>query len=544
MKESRESSPDVLFVNPSQARVYHPGLESAAYPAFEPPYLAALTAEFIRKRGYGVDILDANVLGLSPEQAARRISETNPGLTHIIVHGNQPSASSQLMDWVSDVCTNVKASGSNTKILLSGTHPAALPQRTLEEEACDFVGRGDGFRTVESLLRGAPNNQVPGLWFKENGRAVQGLPSKLMSSQELGRELPKAAWDLLPVKDYRAHDWHSLENLDARQPYAAIYTSFGCPFECNFCCINAPFNEEGTQNNVIRFRDPTDVADEIEFLVREKGVRNIKIIDEMFVLDKRHYMGIANQLIQRGLGDKLNIWAYARVDTIRESTLETLRSAGIRWFALGIESASAHVRDGIEKGRFGHEQIAKNVATVQNAGIYVIGNFIFGLPDDTRETMEDTLALAQDLNCERPNFYCAMAYPGSELHRMAQNTSQMLRQSSSKTVYHKGSLTVLDGSQFLPVPSDWNPRRALLPEDNGGPGWIGYSQHAYETWPLPTANLHPAEIVAFRDQALSRYFNDPRYSAMLSNKFGKSNSERFIRVNSKAPSKRLVSEVK
>jgi len=538
-RNTEKSELDLLLVNPSHTRVYHEGLEAEGYPALESPYLAALTAEFARNRGYGADILDANVLGLSSDEATARIVEANSRLTQIIVHGNQPSASSQLMGWVGEVCQKVKDSDSETKILLTGTHPAALPRKTLEEEACDFVGRGDGFDTATALLKGAPNSQVPGLWYKESGKVVQGLPSKLMTNDDLSRGLSRAAWDLLPVKEYRAHDWHALEDLDNRQPYGAVYTSFGCPFECSFCCINAPFNEEGETKNAIRFRNPKDVVDEIQFLVEEHGVRNLKIIDEMFVLDRRHYMSIAKELITRGLGERLNIWAYARVDTLREDTLDTLRQAGIRWLALGIESASDHVRDGIEKGRFGYEQIAKNVAMVQNAGIYVVGNFIFGLPDDTNRTMQETLDLSLELNCERPNFYCAMAYPGSELHRMAQNTSRTLKRAQSE-VYQRGSLAVLD--RLLPVPKDWNPNRALLPEDEGGPGWLGYSQHAYETWPLPTEHLHPGEIIAFRDQALAAYFTNKGYSEMLAQRFGVENAQKFIKVNAKAPSRRLVVE--
>jgi len=176
---------------------------------------------------------------------------------------------------------------------------------------------------------------------------------------------------------------------------------------------------------------------------------------------------------------------------------------------------------------------------VQNAGIYVVGNFIFGLPDDTNRTMQETLDLSLELNCERPNFYCAMAYPGSELHRMAQNTSRTLKRAQSE-VYQRGSLAVLD--RLLPVPKDWNPNRALLPEDEGGPGWLGYSQHAYETWPLPTEHLHPGEIIAFRDQALAAYFTNKGYSEMLAQRFGVENAQKFIKVNAKAPSRRLVVE--
>src|SRR4029077_8174497 len=179
-----------------------------------------------------------------------------------------------------------------------------------------------------------------------------------------------------------------------------------------------------------------------ELLVTKYGVRNIKFVDEMFVLNRAHVLGVCDEITKRGLGEKINIWAYARVDTVKDEFLEPLRRAGFRWLALGIESASKHVRDGVEKGRFGSEEIIKTVRKVQDAGINVIGNYIFGLPDDTHDTMRETLDLALEANCEFANFYCAMAYPGSKLYTLA-------------------------------LQNNWQ-----LPES-----WIGYSQHSYETHP-------------------------------------------------------------
>src|SRR5207249_1869902 len=96
-----------------------------------------------------------------------------------------------------------------------------------------------------------------------------------------------------------------------------------------------------------------------------------------------------------------------------------LRAAGFRWLALGIESASKFVRDGVDKGRFQDDDIIKVVRKIQAAGINVIGNYIFGLPDDTRESMQATLDMAIEANCEFANFYSAMAYPGSKLYTLA-----------------------------------------------------------------------------------------------------------------------------
>jgi radical SAM superfamily enzyme YgiQ (UPF0313 family) len=195
------------------------------------------------------------------------------------------------------------------------------------------------------------------------------------------------------------------------------------------------------------------------------------------VLNKAHVLGICDRIIERGYD--LNIWAYARVDTVKDEFVDKLRRAGFRWLALGIESGSKHVRDGVEKGRFGSAEILKVVRKLQDAGINVIGNYIFGLPDDTQATMRETLELAIEANCEFANFYCAMAYPGSKLYQMA-----------------------LEQRWELPAT------------------WIGYSQHSYESHPLRTEALTSAEVLKFRDQAFTRYFTNPRYLDLVSRRFG------------------------
>ena len=501
---------DVVIINPAQSGVYQPAQERAEYPAFEPPYLGLLTAATIREKGYSSAVVDSNAEGLSPEKTAQEILNYKPRIAHIIVHGNQPSASSQLMNWTNNLTNNLSESSNRPLIVLSGTHPSALPEQTLKESRGDVIIRGDGFNTLLDLLEGRPFSETRGALYLSNKLLASGPQDKLASSEELAR-LPFAAWDLVDISKYRAHDWHSLENLSARQPYAAIYTSFGCPFSCTFCCINSPFNNDGKNRNTIRFRSPQKIVDELEMLV-SKGVRNVKIIDEMFIFNPRHYVAIANEIVKRDLGDKLNMWAYARVDTVKEGNLDLLKKAGFNWLGIGIESGSAHVRDGSEKTLVDSD-IKGIVKKIQSHGINVVGNYIFGLPDDTLESMEQTLQLARDVGADRPNFYCAMAYPGSELHRMAQQGR-------------------------LPRPVEWPAGRALLPEDQNGPGWIGYSQHAYQTWPLPTAKLMPEQVLDFRDKSL-QYFVRPEYRTIVESKFGKSTADLFCEPNAKTP-KRMI----
>ena len=142
----------------------------------------------------------------------------------------------------------------------------------------------------------------------------------------------------------------------------------------------------------------------------------MKFADEMFVLNERHVLAICDLLIERRYD--LNIWAYARVDTVKDGMLDKLKRAGFNWLALGIEAADERVLTDVDK-RYRVEEVHETVRKIKSAGINIIGNYIFGLPEDTAETMLGTLDLALELNCEFANFYSAMAYPGSPLYEKA-----------------------------------------------------------------------------------------------------------------------------
>jgi len=506
---------DLLLINaPSREKVYG---EISKFAAIETPVWAGLIAQYCLNTGFSVEILDAEADGLNIVETAQIIHTLNPHLAVFCVHGIQPSASTQCMPVAIAINLLLKQIDCNIKTMALGTHPSALPDQTLKE-GFDFVCEGEGPYVITAVLKGlseannkkgtttfAYNFQWPmGLWCLNNGSVDRSSFGSSPNVKDLDKELPGQAWQLLDMKKYRAHNWHLFSgNKDGG--YASIQTSLGCPYACSFCCINTPFGGPG-----YRVWSPANVAVQIHKLVHVYGITNIKIADEMFVLNRQHVHQICNSLNMLRLGDKLNMWAYARVDTLKdEALLAHMRKAGIRWLGVGIESSSKHVRDGVEKGKFTDEDIVKVVERVRSHDISVAANYIFGLPDDTHATMSDTLSLAMSLNTEWANFYCTMAYPGSHLHVQAK----------------------MEG---------WG-----LPEDPGGPGWIGYSQHSYETFPLAASgSLSAAEILQFRDKAFYSYFSRSSYQDMLEKKFGLEAVKEIEKVLALPPLRRKLLEGK
>ena len=473
---------DILFIHPNASRKIYQDL-AKDFSAIEPPIWAGMLAGHCRVKGFSVDILDAEALHLNDEQAAAKIKESNPRVVCFVVYGQQPSASSQNMAGAVGLADIVKDNTPGIKIAFVGGHVAALSREVLENHlAIDFVCQNEGVYTLSNLLKTDLLDKlelVDGLGWRKNGVIVLNKPSPIVAKEDLPRDLPGIAWDLLPIKNYRTALWHAYPNGSKRQPFAALYTSLGCPMRCSFCMINIinrQDNEFSDGSAVFRYWDPEHIIKEFDYFAAQ-GITNIKIADELFVLRADHFMKICEMIIERGY--KFNIWCYSRVDTVKSQYLETLKKAGVNWLALGIESGNTKVRKDETKGRFDDVDIRGVVGKIRDHGINVIGNYIFGLPEDDMDSMKMTLDLAIEMNTEEANFYSAMAYPGSPLYGIAKKEGWKL-------------------------PSTYT----------------GFSQHSYECQPLPTKYLSANQVLAFRDEAWMKYHTNPKFLELLKTKFG------------------------
>tara|TARA_R110001592_G_scaffold63114_2_gene193255 strand:- start:6190 stop:7698 length:1509 start_codon:yes stop_codon:yes gene_type:complete len=476
---------DVIFVHPNASKKIYQDLNKK-YSAIETPLWAGLLANRARLDGYDAKIIDCEAENIDSQSAAKKIGALSPKLAVIVVYGQQPSASTQNMEGASVLCDMLHEHYPNIKTLLVGLHPSAVSRKTMQMEKANFVCQGEGPKTISGLLEIDMDDKeqlktVPGLWYRDEELIKCNTPAPIITQENLHTELPGVAWDMLPMEKYRTSNWHAMSNNGDRSAFASIYTSLGCPFQCSFCCINAPFGNNNLENwnygrNKFRFWDTDFIMEEFKKL-HDMGIKNVKIADEMFVYNKKHFLEICHRLIEKEYN--FNIWAYARIDTVKKEYLKVLKDAGVNWLALGIESGNAEVRKDVVKGKFTDVNIRTLVEEIQSAGINIIGNYIFGLPEDDIGSMQDTLDLAIDLNCEFSNFYCTMAYPGSKLYLDAMANEEQLPES-----------------------------------------YVGYSQHSYESKPLPTKHLTSAEVLGFRDDAFLKYYKNPKYLDMVENNFG------------------------
>lgn len=498
---------DVLFVNADSSLQAYQGL-AKTYSAIEPPTWALLLAQSCRAKDFGAAILDCDAEKLSLADAVSRIQSANPRLVVFVVYGQNPNSGTTGMIGASALANELRQQHPEFPVCFVGSHTSALPLEVLQLPFVDFVLLNEGVYALHNLLRtdlSSGLGAVKGIGYKaadSSGtiRSILNEPQSVVPQDRMDIDMPGYAWDLLPYRSrpldlYRAHFWHAEFDHEKRTPFAAIYTSLGCTFACDFCMINIinrvdnGSGVDAAQSRGMRFWSPKLIAGELETLSK-LGVETIRISDEMFFLNRKYYEPLLQEIIERKL--RLRMWAYARVDTVRHEYIELFREAGINWLALGIEAGNQTVRQEVSKGSFQEVNIRAVCEKVRAGGMNVISNYIFGFPDDTLQTMGETLDLALELNTEMANMYPCQALPGSPMYYMAKQHG-------------------------------W-----ALPET-----YSGYAFLSYDSQPLPTKHVTSADVLQFRDDAWQKYFSNPAYLQLVETKFGekeRANVEAMARV--------------
>ena len=333
------------------------------------------------------------------------------------------------------------------------------------------------------FLRGLQENAVVEIWptgnhpsahVQEQAGIVE-VQRAIGSRGELVTQLPAGVTRYSPTghynpSHYRAHNWHAWGTPWPRSPYATVHTSASCPHVCAFCSVRDYYGTVWSERAI------KEVLHDLDSL-SAAGTHHVKIMDELFVRRTPRFKELIHAMA--GYGDTLNFWGYARVDSVDPALLPDMKSAGINWVCLGIESGDPDIRASMHKGTFTNRQVRDVVCALQDAGIAVLGNFLFGFPDDTADTMERTYQFAVELDCEYANFYAMVAYPGTELEKLARATNWALPTGPSQ-----------------------------------------YAQYSRDFLPLPTHALSATEVLRFRDRAWHEYHSRASYLELVRRRFG------------------------
>ena len=297
-----------------------------------------------------------------------------------------------------ETARRIKVQNPATITILTGPHVTILPEESLKAGAgaIDIVCRGEFDYAVKELCEGREWERVEGISFLRNGKTVHTPDRPILTDLDsLPFVAPIYKRDL-PIKEYVIPHFKS--------PYVAIYTSRGCPAKCTFCLWPQTYSGQK-----MRTRSPQSVYEEVKWIKENlPEVRDISFDDDTFSADRKHARAVAELIKPLGVSWVIN--ARANCDY---ETLKIMRDAGLHHVIVGFETGNAQILKNIKKG-VSREQAIQFVKDCKKLGITIHGAFIMGLPGETRETIQETIAFAKMLDLESIQVSLASPYPGTE----------------------------------------------------------------------------------------------------------------------------------
>ncbi|MFA6357361.1 MAG: radical SAM protein [Candidatus Omnitrophota bacterium] len=384
----------ILLINPSSEL----NIEAKKYSRFVsplPPSGIAYIAAVLEANGFEVFIEDQFASKISNKQLIDKIKYLSPQIIGF-------SCLTTAMSNVSLLIKEIRELDKEIRIVLGNIHATLFTKEVLEQGLADIVVRREGeFSTLEAvsaLSNKTALESVKGISFKKNGNIIHNPDRELIEDLSV---LPYPAWHLFDLKLYTNFPVIGVYN----EIILPIQASRGCPYRCYFCSQDKIYP-------VSRYRKIKEVVDEIEFLCGKFNVKHFGFNDAYFPFSIDHGMEFCDEIIRRKLHKKIRWITETRVDKVNFELLKRMKEAGLRLLLYGFESGNQKILDGINKTTT-IEQARQAAKMTKEAGIFISGLFILGLPGETHQTCLDTIRFAKELDPEIAKFNIAVPFPGS-----------------------------------------------------------------------------------------------------------------------------------
>ncbi|MBN1478450.1 radical SAM protein [Candidatus Sumerlaeota bacterium] len=303
-----------------------------------------------------------------------------------------------------DLCTAARAKEllPECMTLAKGALFEAQDLRPISEcEALDGVLRGEHEHACREIAEGRPLNEIQSVSWRNGSRVVHNPDRPFEENLDA---IPFPARHLVDNRLYRRPDTGALQTT--------LVANRGCPHTCIYCLAQ---QVAGAKH---RRRSPENIAAEIRECIEHHGIRSFLFRSDLFTAKRSWVMDLCDHLVETGLADEIDWSCNSRVDTIDEEMLTAMRRAGCFMIAYGVESGDQEILDRLQK-RATVEQAHRAVKLTKAAGIKVSAYFLLGLPWDTRETIDDQIRFACEIDPDVAEFFYVYPFPGTELHRIA-----------------------------------------------------------------------------------------------------------------------------
>ncbi len=416
----------ILFVEPpptldwtvgskvSKAGRRHPCLNETGEQVYS--YQNLSCAAVLRNAGHSVEYLHCPTQQLDVTLTKSEITRRNPDALVIMVeHINAPAA------W--EVSRHAKDGGA--AVVWVGPFVTALHDNEIKRACVDFILRKEWDYSVESLVRAIGAREdfstIRGLTWKDSSGAVRTNPDVD----------PIADLDSLPIPAYDLVDLGKFyESVFVAFPAATMITSRGCPFSCIFCSY-----PQTIYGHKYRAMSPERVVREIEYLVGDRGVREIRIDDDTFNVDRQRAIDICKLLVERKV--KVLYSVQARPALMTDELAYWLRKSGCRMVLYGVESGNDEVLRHMRKNTT-KDEIRHGVAIAKKHGLDVLNCIMLGFYWDTAKTMEESMDFAFELNAEFTQVSAPTPLPGTDYYKLLKDNNCLLTEQWDKhdSVHH------------------------------------------------------------------------------------------------------------
>ena len=370
-----------------------------------------ILAPLLRKQGYDLDILEANLENLTPDQVKQGIGEYGPDVVAI------SNMSIEYWAQLHEVAKLTKEVSRNIIVIAGGVHATTLPERLMQDTNVDYTVLSEGEERLPQLLNiikkdDGDFSKMNGVLYRENGQ-VKKITSSGWYRNLDATSFPDFSIYKNPEKIFD-HQQKSAGGLSTRRtPVASILTSRGCPYRCSFC--SAPV----TTGHKYRWRSPESVLKEIDMLVHDFGVREIIFQDDEMYAHKKRAAQIIQMIRDRKYKDL--IWKNFNLASWRMDLdlIKLMKESGCYQITISPESGNARVLKEIIHKPTDLEMSRKVSRWCKEVGIELQADFVFGFPGETWDEIRDTCNYADELDADSVKFAVATPFPATELLRVA-----------------------------------------------------------------------------------------------------------------------------
>jgi hopanoid biosynthesis associated radical SAM protein HpnJ len=340
----------------------------------------------------GARVLDAPPEGLDQ----KRTVTIAQAYDLVVVHTSTPSFHMDV-----ETALMIKDANPRCTVAFVGGHVTAEPEQSLRiAPAIDVIARKEFDYAIRDLAAGRDWASIPGISYRRNG-AVAHNPEPLPLTREQLDALP-----FVTQVYHRDLDYLKYNSPYCQYPYVSLYTGRGCPARCTFCLW-----PQVTTGHSYRTRSPENVVEEIKEMPRLfPKMKEIFFDDDTFTADPPRARRLAELFKPLGL-----CWSTNSRANVDRDTLRVLKDGGLRLFVVGYESGNEQILKNIRKG-VSVERARRFTKDCHDLGILIHGTFIVGLPGETRQSIEDSIRFAREMNPETIQVSLASPYPGTHFY--------------------------------------------------------------------------------------------------------------------------------